>query len=1007
MFFICFSLKNAFYFRTFVGKMKTKLLVVFFLLWAPSLWAQDPFHRVYDTRFMIPSSEAYDGIQDDDGYLWFSCDHGLVRFDGYQFRNYEIKDGLPENSVFNFRKDDKGRIWVNSYGGKLAYIEKGQIIPYAYNVVLDSFLQAESMTNNTVYVSYWIDKQQQAHIYMKKAGEVLIDSAGHLTTNKQPDHHNLHVMFDQWGKAFFMGPGDLMYDSAVIHLNGKKWSFSLESIRQENKVSRNLFAVQIGEKVLLGFQYSAFLVGRKGIEKIFNSPHYLTTAQIDLRGNIWLLTIGGGVYITDQKLNLLHQYFKDESFSGFVQDHEGGIWLSSLNKGFFYIPTTDHFSISPENGFPNQTITTIAADNSGQLWIAYNNGQIVVTKNGNIKKMDIGLKPFERINEMLFDPCRKRILIATNMRILHTSTHQIHFHQIHSPVEKWKNGYGIKSMSFDEQNCMVWLGYFDAFSNLPALECPDAKKSIERDINERVESISAGENGMVWVGTSSGLYCFDGDSVQFYGGRSPMLRDRIVALKTRGDTLWIGTKGYGLLMLAGDSLRQFSKKDGLPSNSVKSIAFYKQFVLVGTNEGLAQLELSKTGAPLGHIRHRGYREIISREIEKIVVSGNTVFLATKIGISILLNPDKPEPDFEMPLHIREIYVENRPIKKTDHLRLPFKSNNITFEFFGISLIKTGKLTYRHRLLGLEKDWVIDQQIVAQYPFLPPGSYRFEVEVQHPDGHWSQQPASFSFVVAKPYWREWWFLMLIGLALLLLMHFIAQIYIKYKSRQERMLNDINRYQQDALVSQMNPHFMFNALNTVQRYILENDKTSSSRYLSVFARLMRRILEQAQLPKSSLINEQELLRLYIEMEVARFSSRFEYNIITDPRIDMEKTQVPVFLIQPLVENAIKHGLMNSHKPGKLELRFLVENENDLVCEVVDNGIGRIAAMEISKTLEKTSLGLSILQKRIVLLNQRSDSSISINYIDLYDDDGQPTGTRVILRFPNTVIINNENE
>lgn len=987
--------------------MKTKALIVNFLMLLTGLQAQNPFHRIYDTRYMIPSSETYDGIQDDKGYLWFSCDHGLVRFDGYQFRNYEIKDGLPENSVCGFRKDAEGRIWVNSYGGKLAYIKEGQIKPYAYNAVLDSFMRAEEMSNNTVFLSYWIDKQSQAHLYLRKAGYVVVDTAGKISKHSIPGSHTLHVMFDAEGEAFFTGPGQQFYDSAVVHHNGKCWAVSLAAIKQDFNISRNLFAVSLDEKVLLGFQYSAFLIGPDGIEKIFNSPYYLSSVGVDLSGRLWLLTVGGGLYVADKNLNLLHHYFQGESFSSFVQDHEGGIWLTSLNKGFFYIPSTNHFTLSAEDGFPSQTVANIAHDDDGQLWIAYTNGRVVIAKNGRLTQLDLGLTPFETINEMVFDPCLNRVWVGTSARLLYCNVHERQFFQISSPEKKWGKRYPIKSMAFDENNCILWIGQFNGVSNLKALKYENRYNRVDKPLNDRVESIKAGKNGLVWVGTSSGLYKFENDEMVYYGDKYPILKNRIVALNTFGDTLWIGTKGHGLLMLVDDSLKQFTKNDGLPSNSVKSISFLDKKILVGTNEGMALMEMPLPYKTLMEVKTMGYRELISKEIEKIVVANDTVYIATKVGISMLNNMSKPDPEFEMPLHIRQIFVENRPVQNLENLRLPFRNNNITFEFFGISLIKTGKLTYRHRLLGLENDWVIDQQIVAQYPFLPPGSYRFEVEVQHPDGHWSHQPASFSFVVAKPYWREWWFLLLIGISVLLLFLLSMQIYGKIRMRRERMLNDINRYQQEALVCQMNPHFLFNALNTVQRYILENDKTSSSRYLSVFARLMRRILEQAQISFHSVKNEQELLRLYIEMEAARFSNRFEYNLTTDTRIDVEKTQIPVFLIQPLVENAIKHGLMNSSNPGKLSVFFGIKNEFDLICEVEDNGIGRKAASEISRTLEKTSLGLNILQKRILLLNQRSDSPITLTYYDLSDKNGQPSGTRVILCFPNIVkhILENE--
>lgn len=217
-----------------------------------------------------------------------------------------------------------------------------------------------------------------------------------------------------------------------------------------------------------------------------------------------------------------------------------------------------------------------------------------------------------------------------------------------------------------------------------------------------------------------------------------------------------------------------------------------------------------------------------------------------------------------------------------------------------------------------------------------------------------------------------------------------------TRQRNIVNEMRRYQQEALALQMNPHFLFNALNTVQWYILENDKVSSSRYLTRFAGFMRAMLENAQKPDTTpLASEIQLLKQYLELESARARHTFSYEICCNEMIDQEGTMIPVFLIQPLIENAIIHGLKAFSGEGHFNLGFY-HDEQHLLAIVQDNGIGREAASRHTRE-KRTSLGLSIIEKRIFLIIKSRQTNISLEITDLYSDTGEANGTRAVLRFP----------
>lgn len=219
----------------------------------------------------------------------------------------------------------------------------------------------------------------------------------------------------------------------------------------------------------------------------------------------------------------------------------------------------------------------------------------------------------------------------------------------------------------------------------------------------------------------------------------------------------------------------------------------------------------------------------------------------------------------------------------------------------------------------------------------------------------------------------------------------------KQLQEALREDLDHYMQLALRKQMNPHFIFNALNSIQSFILQNDKLTANIYLSKFASLMRKVLENSQYQTVPLEKEIEVLRLYIELEEQRFDNTFSCVWKIAGELDFSDYKIPPLLMQPYIENAIWHGLL--HKEGdKLLLIEITSKEDLLVCSIEDNGIGRVAAMALGKNkVNHESLGTKITQKRIDLLNSLNQDGIGVLYVDLKNNKGDYCGTRVELSIP----------
>ena len=223
---------------------------------------------------------------------------------------------------------------------------------------------------------------------------------------------------------------------------------------------------------------------------------------------------------------------------------------------------------------------------------------------------------------------------------------------------------------------------------------------------------------------------------------------------------------------------------------------------------------------------------------------------------------------------------------------------------------------------------------------------------------------------------------------------------FKTNVERKANLI-QVEQEALLAQMNPHFIFNSLNSVQRYILANDKESAHTYLQKFASMMRKFLENSSKSTITLSEEISTLELYLQLEHLRFDNGFDFEISVKDD-DIWQFEIPAMLLQTFVENAIWHGLMNKEGRGKIDLRFSKINNKLILCEIEDNGIGRKKAAEYKSKvrIRHKSKGTEIVKKRIELLNLKARQKITCNTIDLEENNAQQSGTLVQLEIPVTL-------
>lgn len=341
-------------------------------------------------------------------------------------------------------------------------------------------------------------------------------------------------------------------------------------------------------------------------------------------------------------------------------------------------------------------------------------------------------------------------------------------------------------------------------------------------------------------------------------------------------------------------------------------------------------------------------------------------------------------------------------------KLPTLHHNELLTLFvdGLSYTSSGQFQLAYRIMGNSEEWILVPGELGkiQIPRLPSGELTIEVKMIDHQGLDCTNTLFYKIKVLPPFWQRWWFYLLIilsvaGTAYLFFLVRIRKLRKKQRQvlKQVQLENELRLTQQNALKAQMNPHFLFNVLNSIKGYIYENDKKNAARYLSDFSNLVRKVLEMSSQPTVSLEKEFEALKVYIELEAMLIQSDFHYSILLEPAVDAGHIEVPALLIQPYVENAFKHGLRHKKGEKKLNIHARISDESVLEISISDNGIGRAAAAAINdqQRKEHDSFASNAMGKRLELLNFGKKDLVGIEIIDKFDDGGNANGTTVNIR------------
>jgi hypothetical protein len=350
-----------------------------------------------------------------------------------------------------------------------------------------------------------------------------------------------------------------------------------------------------------------------------------------------------------------------------------------------------------------------------------------------------------------------------------------------------------------------------------------------------------------------------------------------------------------------------------------------------------------------------------------------------------------------------IFEKLRPLyQHIQAIELSYLENFFTLNFSSLTALPEMAIEYAYQLENYDSDWVSGiSRNFATYTDVKGGNYVFKVKARYKDGTWSQ-PARLNIFIRPPFWETWWFKSAGFVSLIMLVVYGAKVREKRLLKIEREKSELHQRiassEMKALRAQMNPHFLFNSLNAIRLFVLQNDSDNAEKYLVKFARLMRRLLDNSRQEWVSLSSEIEQLRLYMELEQLRFNHKFDYQLQIGGIASPEQILIPPMIIQPYIENAILHGVAHKKDKGRIIVSIAL-GDDCLECMVEDNGVGRKKAQEIKHNSipSHKSVGLQVTEERLYLISRHRGKKGGVQMIDLYEDNNNPTGTKVSIQLP----------
>jgi two-component sensor histidine kinase len=747
---------------------------------------------------------------------------------------------------------------------------------------------------------------------------------------------------------------------------------------------------------------------------------------VPFKANTYLVNTTKGCYLFDRETGIFKkalindsgkQLPNDENYADFY-DKEGTQWIL-CQEGIMFFRPLEH-NIGWLRGFSHvdkgwsNIVRAITEDHKGNIWLGTSSGLSRMNlRSGEMRSVHPDaatrrLFPLHAIRGLVFDGKNLIIGPETGRPLIFDPEHET-FRDVQYPAGE--EGKSLQSQLDNELIATIYTLKSGDFLVVGEMTCYLLEKDTYR-ISERkfkgaennIQAVTEERNGNFWMGSYRGLMYVDKHFRTRFQDDQFSPGNLVSSVLIRNDsTVWCGSVGLFEVVRSNGKLKRRPIFPELRNQRI-SVLHQDQSgrIWIGADDGLYHLNVKGNKLEWFDI----WDNIQNKRLNSnSLLESRTgyVFIGGFNGLNYF-DPEKIESREEkLNVSITAVRInQDDSLFMLQHqpLQLTWKQNSFEFQFVTAYFRNPQKLIYRYRLVGLDSGWTLNgRNNRVRFSSLPPGQYTFTVAASLDGVTWYETSRPFAFEIMRPFWKQLWFIGLCVVVTGLLSYWLIKRRVTAIRRQTALREQFAEMEMKALRAQMNPHFIFNCLNSINRYIVKSDNATASLYLTRFSKLIRLILDNSNSKKVLLSNELEALKLYIEMERIRFDEKFEYHINLGEEVNADSVEVPSLIIQPYVENAIWHGLLHKETSGSLWVHVNMLDDNMLECVVEDNGIGREKARDFrsKSATSKKSLGMKLTEDRIAVLNQYAQTSASVEIIDLVDGDHKAAGTRVVIKIP----------
>ena len=947
----------------------------------------------YTSAKELPNNSVRSLFVDSQNFLWIGTENGVIHKENKKFTHYFEEDGLAMNNCWAIAEDPSKKMWFGSYGGGLS-IYDGQrfTVLSKKNGLVHNEITKLLHFNNKMYVG-------------TSDGVSVVDIDNfQIYSSKIVDNKLFRVssFFEYDAKIYCTtynsGTYQVVIDSDKISLtkiNNNQYIYAAfknnDSIYRSNKeyFTKSTLTSFISDTVISS-------TSKQGNSIIWD---YCLASENRLFAGAWgIYKNDGGLYeIANNKFINRNSDFNissKEVLSIAFDSELNKLYVGSKDAGLFEVDMSSVIKFIP---FTHNDILDYETVGDTKAYLCKD---VLVLEEG-AKKI--------RLDKKIFKKWEEDFLRKTKMSL---PKHEDYFYELdyNTPAKDlkfydlkhhnnafWLNTtigvFAVKKdgtllrylplhteeFNFTNQGGLIETAAYEGvrvYEDLDKFKYTYFKKENKNTPTMIVNSLKKGDK-TYFLSIFSGLYIWHDNQFTSYLNNNIWSEKKLKYITKLDNNIAVSNE-FGDVFIANDehSFKVITKieRSKIHGNSISFLESYHGYLLIGTEKGLT---VYKNDRFLFIDEEQGLKQpILSSKVE-----GNSLFIGSKQGYyNIDINSIEHEKPLVTEIKVNKVKInnENLPINKIifqGKTTLDYDQNTVLLNFSTNAHPYPNKLAYQYRL-NSKSDWTaISSSPEIFLPYLSPQEYQVEVKVSDLSTGLNYSQVILNMSILPPFWETWWFISSIAFFLLIAVYLFYKRKVKLNKKIEEeksiIKNRIEEVKMEALLAQMNPHFIFNAMNSIQKYILENDSDNAVLFLGEFSKLIRKNLDHCTRPYISINEEIEYLNTYIYLENKRFDNNVLVELKVDEAIDSYFMEIPSMIIQPFIENVFVHAFPPSVIAPKLNIDFSLVQEDILICTIKDNGVG---ISKPSKKIHK-SKGILLIKERFKLLGYDVKESLRI--------------------------------